>query len=184
MTLWSHILDGKKHLIPGARILEVGSYDVNGTIRPWFKEAREYVGVDWRPGPGVDVVSLAHEMQFPAPFDFVCSASMLEHDPHWQKSLTRMTELVAPGGYLALSWGAMENPQHNNETAPDGGFHALAVRKVMSHLGHLGWFVHRFLYEQTIHCGYCPGDVGLLAARIPAEHPEIEPLHPCDEVDA
>ena len=43
-------------------VLECGSYNVNGSVRGLFA-AREYVGLDWRPGPGVDVVSLVHEYQ-------------------------------------------------------------------------------------------------------------------------
>jgi hypothetical protein len=39
------------------RILDVGSFDVNGTYRPLFDEPHwEYVGLDVAPGPGVDVV--------------------------------------------------------------------------------------------------------------------------------
>ena len=59
--------------------------------------AREYVGLDWRPGPGVDVVSLVHEYKPGRHFDTVISTEMLEHDPHWRESVQRMIELVKPG---------------------------------------------------------------------------------------
>ena len=67
-------------------VLECGSYNVNGSVRDLFT-AREYVGLDWRPGPAVDVVSLVHEYQPGRMFDTVISTEMLEHDPHWRESV-------------------------------------------------------------------------------------------------
>ena len=88
-------------------VLECGSYNVNGSVRDLFT-AREYVGLDWRPGPGVDVVSLVHEYQPGRMFDTVISTEMLEHDPHWRESVARMIELVKPGGladhHVCGSW--------------------------------------------------------------------------------
>ena len=77
-------------------VLECGSYNVNGSVRGLFA-AREYVGLDWRPGPGVDVVSLVHEYQPGRKFDTVISTEMLEHDPHWRESVQRMIDLVKAG---------------------------------------------------------------------------------------
>ena len=37
----------------------------------------EYIGLDWRPGPGVDVVGLVHEYQPGRLFDTVISTEML-----------------------------------------------------------------------------------------------------------
>ena len=42
------------------KVLEIGSYDVNGSVRSNFKHVQEYVGVDLIPGPSVDVVSKGH----------------------------------------------------------------------------------------------------------------------------
>ena len=86
-------------------VLECGSYNVNGSVRGLFT-AREYVGLDWRPGPGVDVVSLAHEYRPGRHFDTVISTEMLEHDPHWRESVQRMVELVKPGGWLIITCAA------------------------------------------------------------------------------
>ena len=57
-------------------VLECGSYNVNGSVRGLFV-AREYVGLDWRPGPGVDVVSLVHEYQPGRKFDTVITPRCL-----------------------------------------------------------------------------------------------------------
>lgn len=129
------------------KILEVGSYNVNGSVRDYFTAYDKYVGVDWRPGPCVDVVSLAHEMKFPFKFNTIISASMLEHDRHWDKSLVKMIELMEDNGILLLSWGGALNPPHEHDTADDGCFHALPAGRVIKFLESLGMYIHEFRYE-------------------------------------
>jgi len=120
-------------------VLEVGSCEVAGTVRPAFVNARTYVGVDWRPGPCVDVVSLAHKMPFkPESFDVVVSTSMLEHDPYWRESLTKMVDVLKPGGALLLTWGGKYNKPHCLTTAPDGKFHPLPLSDVIQLVEKLG----------------------------------------------
>jgi len=49
-------------------VLEVGSYDVNGSVRPIFSDRERfphYTGVDMRAGPGVDRVAVAR-IEFPS----------------------------------------------------------------------------------------------------------------------
>lgn len=105
------------------RVLEAGSLDINGTVRNFFPAAREYVGVDWRAGRGVDVVSLMHEFRGKPDgyFDFVISTEMLEHDPHWHESLRRMTELLAPGGVMLLTCAGPGRNPHRHDTSPVQG---------------------------------------------------------------
>jgi len=62
-----------------AKVIEFGSYNINGSIRDVFS-CSEYTGLDWRPGPAVDIVLLAHEFKSEK-VETVVSASMLEHDP-------------------------------------------------------------------------------------------------------
>jgi hypothetical protein len=61
--------------------LEIGSYDVNGSVRGFFHG--EYTGVDLVAGPGVDVVVRSGEpLPFPDnSFEVVVTTEMLEHDP-------------------------------------------------------------------------------------------------------
>ena len=60
---WRQVREIYPHVFSRRRVLEVGSRDVNGSVRQFF-DGGEYVGVDWRPGPCVDLVLLAHEMAF------------------------------------------------------------------------------------------------------------------------
>jgi SAM-dependent methyltransferase len=99
----------------------------------------------------VDLVSLAHEVPFPPEtFDTVLSASMLEHDPYWERSIKKMVETLKPDGLLGISWGAARNTPHEFATAPDGEFHALKAGLVLSLLKNLDIYIHEFQYERSI----------------------------------
>ena len=115
-------------------IIEFGSYNVNGTIRDYFKNCKRYIGVDWRSGPCVDVVGLAHEVKFNFKAKAILSASMLEHDPYWEKSLDNMINHLKLNGILVLTWGAAKNAEHRLHEAPDRKFHCLKAAKVINYL--------------------------------------------------
>lgn len=102
------------------RVLECGSYDINGNPRNYFKSAKEYIGIDWREGPCVDKVSLVHEYRDRPNgyFDFVIATSLFEHDPHWRASLMRMVDLLAPDGSILITCGGLGFLQHELETSP------------------------------------------------------------------
>lgn len=107
------------------RVLEAGSLDVNGSVRAFFTAAEEYVGVDWRPGKGVDEVCLFHEYRGRPDgyFDVVVSTEMLEHDPHWGRSLRRMMELLSNGGVLIVTCAGPGRRPHRHDTSPARGYY-------------------------------------------------------------
>lgn len=134
------------------KVAEFGSYNINGSVRTCFKNYKKYVGVDWRPQEGyVDVVGLAHEVKLDETFDTVISASLLEHDPYWEKSLKKMVFYMKGDGALFLSWGAALNPPHCIEEAPDHAFHALKASLVLNELTRLGIYIHEFWYEGVLY---------------------------------
>ena len=174
---WDHCsAKYSKYFNDPSRVIEFGSYNINGSIRGTF-ECEEYVGVDWRPGPLVDVVSLAHEYDSDEAFDTVVSASMLEHDPYWEKSIPNMLDHLTEDGILILTWGAALNVEHCLEEAPDGEFHPLQVGRVMDLLDQHGMYIHEVQYEQIFMEGHVDiskyrrrdrggmGEVGLVAFR-------------------
>ena len=88
------------------KVLEMGSLNVNGTLRDLFKDCN-YTGVDVIKGKDVDRIGAFHELKFKKEsFDVVCSVNSLEHDMHWEKTLPRMYELLKPGGLIFLSASA------------------------------------------------------------------------------
>jgi SAM-dependent methyltransferase len=102
------------HDVGSKDVLEVGSYDANGSIRPTIVALGPalYVGSDMRHGPGVDVVadiSTAHL----GLFDVVCSAGTLEHMEDWRGCITSMKRHVKPGGLLLLTTVSPGFPLHD-----------------------------------------------------------------------
>lgn len=102
--------------ITGLDVLEVGSYNVNGTVRPLIQRhaPKSYLGVDATPGPGVDLVlnvdALAGE--FDPVFGLVVSTEMLEHVRGWRTALANLIQVVAPGGVLAVTTRSPGFPYH------------------------------------------------------------------------
>lgn len=86
-------------------VLEIGSYDVNGSLREVVMPLApaSYTGIDMRSGPGVDVVCRAENLvrQFgPHSFDVVFSSCAFEHIRHWRTALSAMKQVCRPRGLL------------------------------------------------------------------------------------
>lgn len=104
---------------PVHRVVEIGAYDINGSAREVFGAvASEYVGVDHRPGPGVDVVSLAHAYAPAKPFDVALCCQVLEHDPYWSATLIHLCWLVRAGGIVVVTCAGPGYPHHELDTSP------------------------------------------------------------------
>jgi SAM-dependent methyltransferase len=94
--------------IQGKRVLEIGSIDVNGNLRPTVEMLgpREYVGVDIEKGRGVDVVCSAEDVldKFgKESFDAVISTEMLEHIRDWRRVVSNIKNICRPGGVILLT---------------------------------------------------------------------------------
>ena len=94
--------------VSGARVLEVGAADVNGSARKAIEKhtPASYTGVDLAPGPGVDeVVDVGHLVQRfgPESFDVVLSTEMLEHVRNWRAAIRNLKSVVRVGGLLILT---------------------------------------------------------------------------------
>lgn len=90
----------------GMRVLDVGSCDVNGTLRPVLKRAGAlYAGCDMSPGPNVDIVQ-GGPYELPGidgEYDVVVSANCLEHCKRPWLLLLEMDRVLRAGGMLAIS---------------------------------------------------------------------------------
>lgn len=103
-------------LVTGKSVVEVGSYNVNGSVRGGIEALgpASYLGVDISEGPSVDLVANVEDLpgQFPKGFDLVISTEMLEHVDSWKAAIRALVLLVAPGGALALSTRSLGFPYH------------------------------------------------------------------------
>jgi SAM-dependent methyltransferase len=86
-------------------ILDVGSADVNGTLRDCAPPGCVYLGVDVAAGPGVDIV-LEDVYRFPFSdgyFDRLVCTSCLEHDQLFWLTFLEMVRVVRPNGYIYVN---------------------------------------------------------------------------------
>jgi SAM-dependent methyltransferase len=102
------------------RVLEVGSLDVNGSVRRHFQDC-DYTGLDVGEGPGVDVVCQGQDYDAPdAFFDVVISCEVMEHNPHWPETFANMVRLCRPGGLLVMTCATFGRVEHGTRrTTPE-----------------------------------------------------------------
>lgn len=101
-----------------AKVLDVGSLDVNGNNRFLFHDC-DYYGIDVVRGANVDHVMPVHEwseLLLDASYDTIISTSMLEHDMHWKKSLRAMLQALVKGGLLLLACATGKCAEHGTLT--------------------------------------------------------------------
>jgi SAM-dependent methyltransferase len=91
--------------LPNAKILEVGSLNVNGCLRDAATSTTHYVGLDLEAGPSVDfVITPGHD--FPIEddsFDLVIASSVFEHDPRFWDTFVRMCRAARAGGHIYVN---------------------------------------------------------------------------------
>jgi hypothetical protein len=106
----------RKERIPNpGKVLEAGSYDINGSPRKHFQEgSTSYLGVDACAGPGVDMTAEFHELGrlLKPEFDTILCCEALEHDKDPIKSVEILRSLLVPGGHLILTSPANGFPMH------------------------------------------------------------------------
>jgi SAM-dependent methyltransferase len=100
-------------------LLEIGSLDVNGSVRACFPGASPYVGIDLAPGRAVDVVASGHDFGRDASFDAVVTTECLEHDPGWRETLANIERVLRPAGVLILTCATTGRHEHGTtRTSP------------------------------------------------------------------
>jgi len=122
----------------GGRVLEIGSLNINGTVRQFF-DANEYVGVDVGEGPGVDVVISGHEYNSEQLFDCCISCECFEHNPFWEETFLNMVRLCRKDGLVVFTCATTGRPEHGTErTTPQDS--PLTIAK--------GWSYYRNLTQE------------------------------------
>lgn len=129
----------KTYSKPGDRLLDIGSLDVNGSLRGSIPEGVNYVGLDIEVGKNVDIVSAPGD-PFPFPdgyFDLVVSSSCFEHDVAFWETALEAARVLRSGGtfyFSAPSNGHYHSyPYDNWRFYPDSG---VALTRWMQRRGH------------------------------------------------
>lgn len=114
------------------QIVDIGSYDVNGSYRPFFsRPSWQYVGLDLAQGPNVDIV-LMSPYRLPIKshsVDVIVSGQAFEHIEFFWLTWLEMVRILKPGGLIFLL-APSRGPEHRYPQDcwrfyPDG-YHALA----------------------------------------------------------
>lgn len=92
------------------RVLEIGSLNVNGTVRDFFRDC-DYTGVDIVAGPGVDVVGRGEKLDYAdGSFDVVVSAECFEHNAEWAATFRNIWRMSRK--YVFLTCASTGRPEH------------------------------------------------------------------------
>jgi SAM-dependent methyltransferase len=124
------------------KVIEIGSYDVNGTVRNLFS-GTEYFGVDLVEGPGVDLVCEGGKVDYESnTFDISISCECFEHNPYWVATFSNMHRLTKEGGLVMITVATTGREEHGTlRTSP------VASPGTQS----LKWDYYKNLTEQDFH---------------------------------
>lgn len=96
----------------GLTVVEIGSADINGSIRPFFPGS-SYTGVDLAEGPGVDLIASGHDVALPAgSVDLAISCECFEHNPMWRETFVNMHRMTKPGGIVVMTCASRGRLEH------------------------------------------------------------------------
>lgn len=98
----------------GQIVHEVGSRNINGTVRPFFKSCG-YTGFDLGYGACVDVVGHYINTKTPKYVDTIISCEALEHDRFWSITVRQMLNNLRHGGLLIITAGGPGRPEHGTK---------------------------------------------------------------------
>lgn len=102
-----------------ARVLEIGSYNVNGTVRDLFDDPQVYIGLDLAPGRDVDVVCHGADYFCDEQFDTIISTECFEHDARWAETFANMHRLCKHGGLCLFTCASNQRHEHGTRrTSP------------------------------------------------------------------
>jgi len=121
------------------KVLEVGSLNINGSIRIFFTEC-DYLGIDVGAGPGVDLVCEGQKLDHPnETYDTVGSCECFEHNPYWVETFNNMYRMTKPNGLVFMSCATTGRAEHGTtRTSPQDS--PLTVTN--------GWEYYKNLTEQ------------------------------------
>lgn len=121
------------------KVLEVGSYNINGSVRPLFTNC-EYLGIDVGEGKDVDLVAMGHTFDAPdSSFDVTISCECFEHNPEWIATFQNMIRMTRSGGLVLMTAATTGREEHGtSRTTPINSPHTVA----------LGWDYYKNLTVQ------------------------------------
>jgi len=129
MNMMKAVVD--KYGLSDKRVVDVGSYDINGTYKSLF--TGEYIGVDIQSGPNVDVLMDSPEWNAIKDVDAVISGSTLEHIADIPGLMAQIMRILKPGG-ITCHVVPSRGPRHDSPIWV-GNFEPEQLEKIISDAG-------------------------------------------------
>lgn len=100
--------------IKGKTVVEVGSRNVNGSVRDIIMSLNpeSYTGIDSEEGEGADIVGDISEMHIDTQYDVVIATELLEHVRNWHTAVNNIRRLCKKGGLLLITTRSRGFPYH------------------------------------------------------------------------
>lgn len=94
-------------------VVEIGSLNINGTVRDYFVDPVQYVGVDLAEGACVDMVCDGQDVDLPSDScDVAISTECFEHNPNWRETFLNMVRMTRPGGLVIFTCATTGRAEH------------------------------------------------------------------------
>lgn len=103
---------------PRRFVLDIGSANINGTVRPLFAGSATYIGIDIAAGDGVDVVADGRTYNPPEAPDLIVCCEVLEHCEQPGILVSHAWEVLAPGGTLIVTCAGVGRAVHGSDGGP------------------------------------------------------------------
>lgn len=129
----------EKYDVRGVTVVDMGSFNVNGTYRDLFPEG-QYIGVDIVEGRNVDIVVGSEEWDELENVDVVISGQTIEHVPDIPGFMAGIYRILKPGGLLCVIapsagpghdypvWVGHFSEEKMSEVVIAGGFEILSCK--------------------------------------------------------
>jgi SAM-dependent methyltransferase len=103
-----------------AKVLEVGSLNLNGTVRDLFADC-DYLGIDVGEGKDVDYVCQGQDLDDPEnTYDTTISCECFEHNPYWKETFENMVRMTKVGGLVIFSCATTGRAEHGTKNSSPG----------------------------------------------------------------
>lgn len=98
-------------------VLEIGSININGSVRNYYPQARSWWGIDIVSGPCVDEVADGATWESTNRYGVAICAEVFEHTPNWRQIIINMHRHLIDGGVLLASCASRDRPEHSGDGA-------------------------------------------------------------------
>jgi SAM-dependent methyltransferase len=108
----SYVKNKFPNFFENVKVLEVGSLDINGTMRMFFSNC-DYLGIDVGEGRGVDLVCQGQEYDAPdETYDVCSSGECFEHNPYWAETFANMVRMCKSNGLVLFTCATTGRKEH------------------------------------------------------------------------